>query len=113
MFFNPLPFRSEEMGLMMSQTASESLLTEPHTCLNVGFELSVGTAVAVGVGFAAALIATPLFQTSRVPDLMHVNFFPAIVEVAPAFGHALPALTAAMAAFPLTISVPITNGAKA
>jgi hypothetical protein len=50
----------------------------------------------VGVGFgAAALIATPLFQTSFVPDLMHVNFLPDAVAVDPALVHLAPALTAA------------------
>jgi hypothetical protein len=50
----------------------------------------------VGEGFgAAALIATPLFHTSFVPDLMQVNFFPLAVAVAPALVHLAPALTAA------------------
>jgi hypothetical protein len=39
--------------------------------------------------------ATPLFQTSFVPDLMQVNFFPPVVDVAPAFGHLAPAFAAA------------------
>jgi hypothetical protein len=38
------------------------------------------------------LIATPLFQTSLVPDLMQVNFLPAAVAVDPAFVHFAPAL---------------------
>jgi hypothetical protein len=46
-------------------------------------------------GFGAALIATPLFQTSLLPDLMQVNFFPATVDVAPTFVHLAPALAAA------------------
>jgi hypothetical protein len=46
-------------------------------------------------GFGAALIFTPLFQTSFVPDLMQVNFFPPETEVAPTFVHLAPALTAA------------------
>ena len=50
----------------------------------------------VGEGFgAAALSATPLFHTNRVPDLMQVNFLPPAVAVAPAFVHFAPALTAA------------------
>ena len=50
----------------------------------------------VGEGFgAAALIATPLFHTKRVPDLMQVNFLPPAVAVAPALVHLAPALTAA------------------
>jgi hypothetical protein len=48
-------------------------------------------------GFAAALTATPLFQTSFVPDLTHVNFLPADIDVEPAFVHFEPALTAAVA----------------
>jgi hypothetical protein len=43
-------------------------------------------------GFGAALIATPLFQTSFVPDLIHVNFLPDAVAVVPAFVHLAPAL---------------------
>jgi hypothetical protein len=46
-------------------------------------------------GFGATLIATPLFQTSFVPDLMQVNFFPADIDVAPTFEHLSPAFTAA------------------
>ncbi len=50
----------------------------------------------VGVGFGAAtLIATPLFHTSFVPDLMHVNFLPDAVAVDPALVHLAPAFTAA------------------
>jgi hypothetical protein len=50
----------------------------------------------VGEGFgAAALIVTPLFQTSFVPDVMQVNFFPPAFTVAPALVHLAPALTAA------------------
>jgi hypothetical protein len=47
----------------------------------------------VGEGFGAAdLIATPLFQTSFVPDLTHVNFLPDAVAVDPALVHLAPAL---------------------
>ena len=46
----------------------------------------------VGVGFGAALIATPLFHTSFVPDLTQVNFLPPAVAVAPALVHLAPAL---------------------
>ena len=50
----------------------------------------------VGEGFgAAALIATPLFHTSFVPDLTHVNFLPDAVAVDPALVHLAPAFTAA------------------
>jgi hypothetical protein len=37
-------------------------------------------------------MATPLFQTSFVPDLTHVNFFPDAVAVVPALLHFAPAL---------------------
>jgi hypothetical protein len=53
--------------------------------------------VAVGVvnfGFATA---TPLFQTSFLPLLIHVNFLPLAVDVLPAFLQVSPALTAALA----------------
>jgi hypothetical protein len=43
----------------------------------------------------ACLILTPLFQINFLPLLMHVYFLPALVEVAPAFEHLDPALTAA------------------
>jgi hypothetical protein len=49
----------------------------------------VGVGVNTGVGF---LIETPLFQTSFVPDLTQVNFFPLAVAVAPTFAHLTPAL---------------------
>ena len=73
------------------------------TGLTVGVGVGVGTGVGVGVGstglntgfgdgFGAALIATPLFQTSFVPDLTHVNFFPDAVAVVPALLHFAPAL---------------------
>jgi hypothetical protein len=82
------------------------------TGVGVGVAVSVGTGVGIddgvgagvgstglntgfGDGFGAALIATPLFQTSFVPDLTHVNFFPDAVAVVPAFVHFAPALTAA------------------
>jgi hypothetical protein len=67
---------------------------------------SFGVGVGVGVGstgfntgfnagFGAAFTATPLFQTSLLPDLMQVNFLPATVDVAPTFVHLAPALAAA------------------
>jgi hypothetical protein len=47
----------------------------------------------VDEGFgAAALIATPLFQTRFFPDLMQVNFLPDAVAVDPALVHLAPAL---------------------
>ena len=76
-------------------------------CVGVGVGVGVATGVGVGVGvgstglstgftvgFGAALIAIPLFHSSLVPDLMHVNFFPEAVAVAPAFVHLAPALGA-------------------
>jgi hypothetical protein len=53
---------------------------------------STGLNTGFGDGFGAALIATPLFQTSFVPDLIHVNFLPDAVAVVPAFVHLAPAL---------------------
>ena len=58
----------------------------------VGDGEGVGVGVATGAGF---FNATPLFQTSFVPDLMHVNFFPPEVAVDPAFMHFAPAFGAA------------------
>ena len=63
--------------------------------LGVGVAVGVGSTglkTGLGVGFGAALTATPLFQTSLLPDLMQVNFFPAAVAVDPAFVHLAPAL---------------------
>ena len=60
--------------------------------VGVGVGEGVGVGVATGAGF---LIATPLFQTSFVPDLMQVNFFPDAVAVDPAFVHFDPAFGAA------------------
>jgi hypothetical protein len=71
--------------------------------VGVGVAEGVGVGVGVGVGssglktglsdgFGAALIATPLFQTSFVPDLIHVNFLPEAVAVVPALVHFAPAL---------------------
>jgi hypothetical protein len=54
--------------------------------------VGVGVGVITGVGF---VIVTPLFQTSFVPDLMQVNFFPPAVAVDPALVHFVPALGAA------------------
>ena len=91
MALDPAPVKSEGIGLMMSQTASASLLSDPHICLNVGLAVAVGVgveegvgvaaAVAVAVGFGAAFIATPLFQTNLVPDLTQVYLIPAEVLV--------------------------------
>ncbi len=54
---------------------------------------SSGLKTGLSGGFGAALIATPLFQTSLLPDLMQVNFFPAAVAVVPALLHLDPGLT--------------------
>ncbi len=75
------------------------------TGLTLGVGVGVGTGVGVGVGvgstglntgfgdgFGAALMATPLFQTSFAPDLTQVNFFPDAVAVVPALAHLAPAL---------------------
>ena len=48
-----------------------------------------------GLIFGVEVTTSPLFQTSFLPDLMQVYFFPAVIEVAPAFVHAAPAFTAA------------------
>jgi hypothetical protein len=74
--------------------------------VGIGVGIGVGVATGVGVGstglktgfrsgFGAAFTATPLFQTSFVPDLTQVNFFPADIDVAPTFVHFAPALAAA------------------
>ena len=55
------------------------------------------TGAAAGcTGFAGDLMATPLFQTSRLPLFTQVNFLSALTEVAPALAHFAPALTAAV-----------------
>ena len=41
------------------------------------------------------LTATPLFQVSFLPDLVHVNFLPLAISVAPALVQGAPALGAA------------------
>ncbi len=64
--------------------------------VGVGSGVAVGVGVGVGVATGAGfLIATPLFHTSFVPDLMQVNFLPLAVAVAPTFAHFAPALGAA------------------
>jgi hypothetical protein len=66
--------------------------------VGVGVDSGVGEGEGVGVGVATGkgfFTATPLFQTSFVPDLTQVNFFPPETEVAPTFVHLAPALTAA------------------
>ncbi len=66
----------------------------------VGAGVGIGVGVAVGVGEiigfgAATLTATPLFQTSLLPDLTQVYFLPPVVDVAPALVHLAPAFAAA------------------
>ena len=60
----------------------------------VGVDIGEGVGVGEGVGF---LTTTPLFQINLLPDLTQVNFFPADIDVAPAFEHLAPAFTAAVA----------------
>lgn len=76
------------------------------TCFSVpvgaGFGVGKGVAAGVGVGVGVAtgtgfVVATPLFHTNFVPLLMQVYFLPLAVAVAPAFLHASPAFTAAIA----------------
>jgi hypothetical protein len=77
--------------------------------IGIGVDVGVGSGVGVGVGstglntglgdgFGAALTAMPLFQTSFVPDLTHVNFLPDEIDIVPALLHFAPALTTALAA---------------
>ncbi len=89
--------------------------------IGAGIEVGVGTGVGDGVGstglntgfgdgFGAALIATPLFQTSFVPDLTQVNFFPEADAVVPALVHLAPALgVAALSGAVTARSSAITN----
>ena len=65
---------------------------------------STGLKTGFGDGFGAALIVTPLFQTSFVPDLMQVNFLPEAVAVAPALVHLAPALGVAACTGPARVS---------
>jgi hypothetical protein len=59
-----------------------------------GVGVAVGEALgeATGAGFATA---TPLFHTNLFPLFIHVYFLPLYVEVAPAFEHFVPGVTAA------------------
>jgi hypothetical protein len=56
--------------------------------------VGAGVGVEVGVGLARA---TPLFQTSFLPLLIHVNFLPLEVVVRPTFLQDVPAWTTAFA----------------
>jgi hypothetical protein len=53
---------------------------------------STGLKTGVASGFGAALTATPLFQTSLLPDLTQVNFLPDEIDVVPALVHLAPTL---------------------
>jgi hypothetical protein len=58
---------------------------------------TTGSGVAEAVGDATTTgfpTATPLFQTSFLPELTQVNFFPPLLFITPAFEHVAPALTA-------------------
>ena len=66
------------------------------SCVGAGVGVGcTGLNTGLGDGFGTALIATPLFQTSFVPDLIQVNFLPEAVAVAPTFAHLSPVFTAA------------------
>ena len=65
------------------------------SAVGVGVGVGSGNGVGVGVGVATGsgfFIATPLFHTSFVLDLMQVNFLPEAVAVVPALVHLAPAL---------------------
>ena len=88
--------------------------------IGVGIEVGVGTGVGstglktgLGDGFGAALITTPLFQISFVPDLTQVNFLPEADAVAPALVHLAPALgVAALSGAVTARSSVITNASN-
>ena len=70
--------------------------------VGVGVVIGVGATVWVGVGDGVGVVtgagfgsATPLFQTSFFPLFTHVYFLPLYAEVAPAFEHFVPGVTAA------------------
>jgi hypothetical protein len=63
--------------------------------LTEGIDAGVRDGEAEGVGLAATF--TPLFQTSLLPDLIHVYFKPFTVEVVFNLGHEAPALVTACA----------------
>jgi hypothetical protein len=66
-----------------------------------GVGVAIGADEVVGVGDGAgtfagtALTRTPLSQTSFLPDLIQVYFFPETVVICPTFLHAAPGFTAA------------------
>ena len=66
--------------------------------VGVGVGVGVGTTLDVGVGDATGtgfVTATPLFHTNFLPLFTHVYFLPLYVDVAPAFVHLAPGVTAA------------------
>jgi hypothetical protein len=60
--------------------------------VGVGVATGVGVGDATGTGLA---IATPLSHTNFFPLFTHVYFLPLYVDVAPAFEHLAPGVTAA------------------
>ena len=87
----------------MSKAFLAVALTTKGLTLGVGVGVGVGVGDGSGVGIGVAtgdgvatgnglVIATPLFQTSFVPDLTQVNFLPDAVAVVPALVHLAPAL---------------------
>jgi len=61
----------------------------------VGVEIGVAAEVDVDVGVGVGIaITTPLLHTNFLPDLTHVYFKPARIEVLSAFVQGEPALTA-------------------
>jgi hypothetical protein len=78
------------------------LVLQGSNFVAVGVGVGVGVAVGVGVGVGvevgvAFLIATPLFQTNFLPDLIQVYLIPDDVLVFPSTLQAVPGLTAASA----------------
>jgi hypothetical protein len=65
----------------------------------INFVTAVVVGVAAGVGVDGFTTATPVFQTSFLPDLVQVNFTFATVEVAPALVQVAPDLTLAAPAW--------------
>ncbi len=120
---NPFPWArvpSAWVYGVLSSVLQISKLVKPETGVIRGSEESrflvsvfcPGEIVAEDVGAGAAfLTATPLFQTSLLPDFMQVNFFPPAVAVTPALVHFAPALTAANDG-PLTREMHITRAIK-
>ncbi len=67
--------------------------------VGVGVGVGIGSGIRIGEGVGVGVVTddgflttTPLFQTSFVPDLIQVNFFPLTVAVVPALLHLAPAL---------------------